>query len=224
MHFLCLHGMGTNSKVFESQTAALRYALGDHHTYEFVEGVMKTEIAPDLKGIFSENDQYFQYFDVDDAPSCRKAASDLEHFIAAEGPFDGVLAFSQGAALAATLMAQRWQRDPVAEAADPIFKCAIFFGAGLPCDPASLQGEHPQGLSAKLHGEVIHVPTTHVWGQKDPSPYPPMLADLCKSELRQVYIHEGGHGIPGLQNGEALRESVRVIQRSISLAKRASGA
>lgn len=199
-------------------TAALRYALADHHTYDFAEGVMKTSMHPEIRGFFSAADDYFQYFDVEDASSCQKALDDLKAFIAAEGPFDGVIGFSQGAALAATLIAQRRQRHPVGEAANPVFKCAIFLGAGLLCDPASLEEGRLRGLRYDVDGEVIHVPTTHIWGRQDASPYPPLVAQLCSSTLRQVYVHEGGHGIPGSQMSEALRECVRVMRRTISMA------
>ena len=38
MHFLCLHGRGTNGRIFEAQTAAIRQAVGSGHTYEFIDG------------------------------------------------------------------------------------------------------------------------------------------------------------------------------------------
>jgi len=126
MRFLCLHGMGTNSHIFEMQTAALRYELGDHHTYEFVEGTIETPIAPELKCYLSTGDTYFAYFDQNSLSTCRKALSDLETFIQTDGPFDGVMAFSQGAALASTLIVKKFLQDPCGQTLNPIFKCAIF--------------------------------------------------------------------------------------------------
>ncbi|KAI0144467.1 serine hydrolase FSH [Xylariaceae sp. FL1272] len=220
MRFLCLHGMGTNNKVFETQTAALRYALADSHTYEFAEGVISTEMHPDIGGIFPATDSYYHYFDANSVQSCKKAMENLEGFIAIEGPFDGVIGFSQGAALAAAVMARRWQKDPVAEATNPIFKCAVFFGAGLPCDPAALEAGQVRGLSPDTDWGLIRVPTTHVWGREDSSSHPPILAELCDPNLRQVYVHEGGHGIPGSQMSMELTNCVLVIKRSIFLSQR----
>lgn len=45
-----------------------------------------------------------------------------------EGPFDGVIGFSQGAALAASIMLQHAKSNPREE----LFRCAIFAGASLP--------------------------------------------------------------------------------------------
>ena len=46
MRFLALHGSGTNNAVFESQTAAFRYKLGEEHTFEFLEAPHPWRIAP----------------------------------------------------------------------------------------------------------------------------------------------------------------------------------
>jgi hypothetical protein len=179
---------------------------------------MKTEMHPEIRGFFPETDDCFQYFDVEDLSSGQRALDELENFIAAEGPFDGVIGFSQGASLAATLMVQRSRKDPVGEAAHPVFKCAIFLGASLPCDPVLLKSGHLRFLSSEVDGEVIRVPTTHIWGHHDTSFHPPLLAQLCNSTQRQIYVHAGGHGIPGAQMTEDLRECVRVMKRSIYLA------
>ena len=53
-----------------------------------------------------------------------------------EGPFDGVIGFSQGAALASSMMLQHAKSNP----GEDLFGCAIFAGASLPYnldDPAS---------------------------------------------------------------------------------------
>ena len=46
MRWLCLHGMGTNSRIFEAQTAAIRYAMGQEHSFEFVDGAAPAKMAP----------------------------------------------------------------------------------------------------------------------------------------------------------------------------------
>jgi len=37
--------MGTNSRIFEMQTATIRYALGNQHIYEFVDGSFPATMA-----------------------------------------------------------------------------------------------------------------------------------------------------------------------------------
>lgn len=202
-----------------SNVAALRYALGDHHTYDFVEGVVNAEMHPAIRDYFSPTDAYFKYFEENDAGSCLKAMNDLSNFIAVEGPFDGVIAFSQGASVAATLMLHRLRQNPGHERVSPLFSCAIFLGAAVPCDPAELEAGRIKEMAYEADGEVILVPTTHIWGKLDPSVYPSSLAKLCSEDQRNIYVHVGGHEIPGSQMHEALGESVRMIKRSISMAQ-----
>ncbi|KAF3202890.1 hypothetical protein TWF192_008435 [Orbilia oligospora] len=129
MRFLCLHGLGTNSKVFETQTAAIRAELGEEHEYEFVDGTVPWPKAKELGDLFSDDDEYFAYYDPFDAESMLKALFQLEEYIEEEGPFDAVMGFSHGAALSSTLLLGRgteregWQSP---------FKLAVFLAGGGP--------------------------------------------------------------------------------------------
>lgn len=180
---------------------------------------MQAPMHPEIQGFFPPTDDYFEYFTPDDAATCLTAMRDLESFIAAEGPFDGVIAFSQGASVATTLMLQRQRMDPARELVDPVFKCAVFLGAAVPCDPAQLELGVVCEVSFEEYGEVLHVPTTHIWGKLDPSPYPARLARLCSKAKKSIYVHDGGHAVPGSQDNDAVRQTVRMMKRSIALAK-----
>lgn len=180
---------------------------------------MSAEMHPAIRDYFPTTDKYFQYFEENDASSCLKALSDLDRFVAVEGPFDGVIAFSQGASIAATLMLQRLRQNAPIELVNPVFKCAIFLSAAIPCDPAELERGNIRAMSYETDGEVIRVPTAHIWGKCETSTYPQCLVKLCLGEQRNVYVHEGGHEIPGSQMDQALKDTVRVIKRSISMAQ-----
>lgn len=152
--------------------------------------------------------------------SCTAALDDLEDYIAAEGPFDGVMAFSQGAGLAATLMVRKLLQEPMQQRLNPLFKCAIFFSGGLPGDPAALRKNQLRPLSFDIDGEVIDVPTAHIWGSNDQQ-YPTfghVLSQLCKLEMRAVFIHQGGHEIPGSNSKDAVTATVQAIRRTIAKA------
>lgn len=63
--------------------------------------------ARGIREVFGDEVESFSYFD-ESAASITGAVVDLAQYIAAHGPFDGVIGFSQGAVLAATLIiAQR---------------------------------------------------------------------------------------------------------------------
>ncbi|EHK99374.1 putative Uncharacterized hydrolase C22A12.06c [Glarea lozoyensis 74030] len=193
MKFLCLHGYGTNNKVFEMQTAALRYELGTHHTFEFVEGTVPAPMDPELQSLFSPSEQAFSYFDTFSTQSCQTALQNLTTYIQVEGPFDAILAFSAGATLAATYLAQSPNHP---------FKCAIFLSGVSPIDPIVLKTGVFRSLDPETDGEMIVIPTAHVYGKRD-TKFPgssAILEKLCVGEKKAVLVHEGGHPIPGSAN------------------------
>ncbi|MCJ1384591.1 hypothetical protein MMC17_007709 [Xylographa soralifera] len=207
--------MGTNNKIFEMQTAAIRYELGDHHTYEFVEGIIPWAAAPEVKAFSATSPMYFCYFDPESAREFKKAVDDLDAYITAEGTFDAVMGFSQGALLASTLIARNEkQRLP-----QP-FKCAVFFSGGVPADYDALSLGRLHGIDLTIEGEAISIPTTHVWGSKDQQ-WPGRafeLSKVCSPRVRTIYIHDGGHEAPGSKSKSAVTSVVHAIRRTIDQA------
>ncbi|KAH8673374.1 serine hydrolase FSH [Xylariales sp. PMI_506] len=222
MKFLCLHGAGTNSQIFEMQSAALRYDLGDYHTYDWAEGTVRAEMAPEIRDTFPADDQFFEYFEQGSPESYRNALNQLDEYIAAEGPFDGVIGFSQGAGLAANHIARKCKQGSK-DGDDSGFKCAIFIGCGYPIiDYDALCEGKVRKLSADTDGELIAIPTAHIWGERDDKwgPASSQLATLCRSSLKSVYQHPGGHEVPGsgATGREAVARTVNVMRRAIETA------
>jgi len=206
MHFLCLHGFGTNSQVLETQLSAIRYELGDEHTYDYVDGTVSAIIAPEIETIFPKSDEYFTYFN--DLASSKKALENLRSFIKTEGPFDGIIAFCNGSLLAATMLI----RDSKLGILDPNLKVAVLFSSPMLGDRTLSIGEE--------EGTLIHLPTAHIWGINDKfcSDAPGMIADLCARDVRNIFVHDGGHEIPGVKNKESVTSAVHAIQRAIDAA------
>lgn len=131
------------------------------------------------------------------------------------------MAFSEGAGLAAMLMIHKVQCSPMEQHLHPVFKCAIFFSGGVPADPGTLeQREEVRFLDYERDGELIGVPTAHIWGKNDME-YPafgPVLSRLCKADLRKVFIHEGGHEVPGRKDPPAMGTVVQIIRHTIAVA------
>ncbi|KAH8429840.1 uncharacterized protein LDX57_007511 [Aspergillus melleus] len=105
MRFLCLHGQGTSSDVLKTQLASLRYQLDatDSHEFDFIDGAVLWPPARGIREVFGDEVESFSYFD-ESAASILGAVVDLAQYIDSHGPFDGVIGFSQGAVLAATLI------------------------------------------------------------------------------------------------------------------------
>ena len=166
---------------------------------------------------FAGDDKFYSYFDPESVESCRKALDDLDAYIAAEGPFDAILAFSQGAALAATLIVRKFSQESKQQHVNPTFKCAVFLSGGVPCDPSALLRDELRILDHASDGEVIPVPTANIWGSNDLS-WPPELSKLCMAQGRTVFIHDGGHEVPGSKSKPALTGTVQAIRRTVDKA------
>jgi hypothetical protein len=199
------------------QQAALRYEVGENHTYDFVEGHIPVELDEELGSTASgENKGYF-YFEDGDVDSGLTAVLNLDRYIESEGPFDGIMAFSQSVGLAATWLVYRQRRRL------PSVRCGIFFsGAATAMDPDILaEGRMVFLQSAKL-GEAITIPTAHIYGAEDP--YAAAAAEfsaLCNSGARSVYVHPGQHEVPGSGSRSSTKDVVNVtvntMRRVISL-------
>ncbi|KAI4182055.1 MAG: hypothetical protein L6R41_006235 [Letrouitia leprolyta] len=128
MRFLCLHGMGTNPEILEAQIAPLRAGLSGHHEFVYLAGEVECDAAPGVSNIYPG--PYLSYYTLPTTTQVQDAHDLVLDFIDEEGPFDAVIGFSQGAALASSLMLQR-AKDTSAE---PLFQLAIFLCASLPFD------------------------------------------------------------------------------------------
>ena len=162
--------------------------------------------------ISSPNESFFTYYDETSVASCLEALDDLEAYIFSAGPFDGVMAFSAGGILASTLIVRNAQQHTL-----PKFGCAIFFCGGGPCDPSALARGEVIPLSYALNGEVISIPTAHIWGANDPRnhTYGPTLSELCRTQLKSVFVHEGGHEVPGARDRVALSKAVACVRNTV---------
>jgi len=121
-----------------------------------------------------------------------------------EGPFDGVLAFSQGGMLASHLLASPTLRQ------DMPFRWGIFVGAMAPrdADPDNRAAFHApggEGLGEEPSpGRLAEIPSLHVVGVSDTmAPLSRALAKRCGARA-ETLEWRGGHSVPPRQ-AEAAR-------------------
>ncbi|KAM7200714.1 Serine hydrolase FSH [Naviculisporaceae sp. PSN 640] len=127
MRILCLHGLGTNAEIMESQIHPIRSKLPADWDFVFLDG--EQEAKPFLDVGKSYPGPYLCYYDAP-TPEAVQAAVDLVLDVVEEdGPFDAVLGFSYGASLAITVLATAAERSP---SKPPPFKSGIFFNTITP--------------------------------------------------------------------------------------------
>lgn len=153
MRILCLHGVGSSGSICESQLRPFIRACDPSYEFIFVDGPAPSDRGPgktrnsfntharvriiyvstangDLTsgmGAFLDG-PFYSHTEGYDPESMASAIEHLETIIDEAGPFDGVLGFSQGAALALSYMhlQQTWNK-PIG------FKFALCFSSVIPC-------------------------------------------------------------------------------------------
>ncbi|KAK5957875.1 hypothetical protein OHC33_001064 [Knufia fluminis] len=129
MKVLCLHGYGTNIAVLENQLSTIASNVNDID-FEYVNGQIESSKARGL-GAFTTG-PFWCYYDSFAPSKVREAHEMITEIIEDEGPFDGILGFSQGASLAVAYLLQHEIDHPGQPAP---FKFALIFSSVISFTP-----------------------------------------------------------------------------------------
>lgn len=138
--------------------------------------------------------------------SARKTLQYLYEVMETEGPFDGVVGYSEGATIAGTLLIHEAMRE-MDEGRQPMLKCALFFGGWPPITP-TLDGL----VLADESDLMIEVATCHISksarsrgayilidlvGSQDPYLHGNLaLYNVCNPDTAHIFDHAKGHTLP----------------------------
>lgn len=123
--------------------------------------------------------------------SARKALEYIYNIMETEGPFDGIVGYSEGATIAGTLLLHEQMRERD-EGRLPMFKCALFFGGWPPMTP-TLDGI----VLADKSDLMIDIPTCHIIGSLDPYLHGNIaLYNVCDPDSAYIFDHAKGHTLP----------------------------
>lgn len=199
LRILCIHGYRQNAQSFREKTGAFRKITKNQAELVFLsapnlvpphkteDGESETENHKDLdeRGWwFSREDDYFKAQDKTNcAKGYEKSLEVVKQAFLEKGPFDGVLGFSQGAALVSLLCSlQELKPD------GPIkFDFAILV--------ASFKSNSQQ--HQYLYETKVTIPTLHVFGETDGVIPKDMSEELLQHyENYNTLQHPGGHFLP----------------------------
>ena len=194
LRVLCIHGYRQNEASFRERTGALRKLLKKQVDFFFLSAphvipepanLARPEEEQERGWWFSKPERSYYALERTDCCLGFQASVDaIRKAFEEQGPFDGVLGFSQGAAFVPLLGVLK-QREP----AGPLrFRFVILVAAFK-----SLVSPH----SEYYDGALLDVPSFHVIGASDtviPASVSEELAACCP--MATVYRHDGGHYIP----------------------------
>lgn len=205
LRILCLHGYRQNESIFREKSGALRKLLKREAEFFFVNaphlitgdpGNLERPLELQERAwFFSRPDQTYKGTDTTDTCiGLEESIHFLEEVFKEQGPFDGILAFSQGACLLSIITANKRP--------SPIAYRFLIFVSGF----KSLLSGH-----SATYPPSIGVPSFHIFGETDAVIPQEMSQDLCQLYTNSIqYTHKGGHYVPASPD---LRNSLRDFLR-----------
>nr|GMD00303.1 dihydrofolate reductase-like [Ipomoea batatas] len=196
MKILCLHGFRTSGNFLRKQISKWDpsiFAL--HFDMEFPDGIFPAGGESSIEGIFPP--PYFEWFQFNEEfteyTNLEECISYLCQYITNNGPFHGLLGFSQGATIAGLLAGYQAEGKILKD--HPPFKLLISISGSKFREPSICQVayKHP-----------IKVKSVHFIGEKDWLKLPSQeLATAFHNPL--IINHPQGHTVPRL-NEEAVEK------------------
>ncbi|KAL6940564.1 hypothetical protein ACO0QE_004471 [Hanseniaspora vineae] len=209
---LMLHGHAQSDKIFNSKTGALRKGLTKQLGYDLYYPCAPTEIqladfredAEMTESLEMYNStagtNIYTWFHKDPVTEENKIPEEtieyLRQYVIENGPFEGIIGFSQGAAFAGYLASNfnellRLQDEPESVQCD--IKWFMNYSG------FRVLTEKYQARSYRLKPNGISVPSLHVIGELDSVVEESRVMSLyeaCDPEKRTLLKHPGGHFIP----------------------------
>ncbi|KXX83199.1 Dihydrofolate reductase [Madurella mycetomatis] len=133
MRILCLHGYGTSGSILKYQLDAFLQRADASHEFVFLDGEYE---CPKAQGMGTFVQGPFRCFNKSFGPHAIQSSLDhLQDFIDEEGPFDGVIGFSQGGSLALTYLLQEASEMSANPGKVPTFSFAVFLSTIVAFSP-----------------------------------------------------------------------------------------
>ena len=208
---LCLHGGGTNTRIFRAQCRALEAKLRSRFRLVYAEApFLSQQPGPDVLSVYSEWGPFRRWLNdgpegMNDRLSIEAAltqAIDEDDAKGGEGDWVAVMGFSQGAKVAASwLVRQQQQEDLWGQTRDrqrsgcPRFQFGMLMAGRGPL--VELDKEIRTGGEDKM-SNLLWLPTIHVHGLQDPGLelHRQMLRDGCGSGSTRLVEWIGDHRLP----------------------------
>lgn len=209
---LCLHGFRTSGEILKQLVLRWPESVTQNLDLVFLDAQFPAQGRSDVEGIFDP--PYYEWFqtneDFTEYTNFEECLTYIEDFMVKNGPFDGVLGFSQGAILAAALPGMQAQGMALGKV-DKIKFLILISGAKF--------GEKRFGmpkLASNAFSKPIDCPSLHIIGEKD-FMKPESIALLEAFKEPVVIHHPRGHTVPRLDDEslEIMGNFIDTIQKMI---------
>ncbi|RWR92478.1 dihydrofolate reductase [Cinnamomum micranthum f. kanehirae] len=186
--FLCLHGFRTSGEIMKKQIGKWPDSVLEKLDLVFLDAPFPCQGKSDVEGIFPP--PYYEWFqfnpEFSEYENFDECLAYIEDFMIKQGPFDGLMGFSQGAILSAALPGL--QSKGLALTKVPKIKFVIIIGGARFRNAA---------LAEKAYSSPSDCPSLHFLGETDfLKPYGTVLLESFVDPV--VINHPKGHTVPRL--------------------------
>ena len=144
------------------------------------------------------------------AESVMNGLDNLYHILETHGPFDSIVAYSEGTVMAGTLIMDELRRFEL-EGRPRHIKQAVFFAGWPPLKP-----DTREILMADRCEVALDLPTLHCVGADDPYLAGGMaLYNVCEEDKAILFDHGKGHIIP--RDAKTLKELGNEVRRLVAM-------
>ncbi|KAH8693299.1 serine hydrolase FSH [Talaromyces proteolyticus] len=169
---LCLHGGGTNARIFRAQCRVIRTHLISSFRLVFAEAAFPSPPGPNVESVYGDWGPFRSWLpahnkiDVRSIETCTAAALRTDDALGATGRCVGLLGFSQGASVAASLLLRQQKRNQSHKTNDDGEQHHEYRFAVLMAGQALWL---PMVIGTAADDPVLlQLPTIHVHGLRDP--------------------------------------------------------
>ena len=221
---LCLHGDGTNARIFRAQCRGLRAQLRSEFRLVFAQAPFPSNAGSDVLSVYSQWGPFRRWLRwrpehpplspleiihaIDDSLEDAMARDDAE---GATGEWVALLGFSQGAKVSASLL---YRQQIIGNATSgPQFRFAVLLAGRAPLialDPGMKTSSvfpdasqiidlpNPQREASYAQKPTLRIPTLHVHGLRDTGVdlHRNLSEDFCDPHSRWVIEWDGDHRVP----------------------------
>ena len=216
---LCLHGGGTNARIFRAQCRVLEKALKPFFRLCYAQAPYRSKPGPDVVSVYKNYAPFRAWLDPEQDTeritteteiSLRKAMAE-DDMMGATGDWVGLLGFSQGAKICASLLlAQQIRKAEVGSQKSsimPKWKFAVLLAGRGPLISAT---------STRTR-DLLRFPTIHVHGLSDPglNLHRKLLHENFDKRHTRLIEWDGEHRVP-----IKTKDIANIMEEIVSMARR----
>ncbi|KAI6360057.1 hypothetical protein MCOR25_006864 [Pyricularia grisea] len=244
---LCLHGGGVNADIFRLQMRPIITRLSSRFRFVFADGPFICPAHPAIGAVYGNHGPFRRWLrwlpehpEIDGETASEeiqyqlRTAMEDDNYRGGRGEWVGLLGFSQGAKIAASLLLAQQTLEAAGQTQDCNWKFGVIMAGRAPLvaldermgyikgvqDASGIGAEFTDWAGSDDKGHILRIPTIHIHGLKDPGLHlhRKLLDKYCIPEITTLVEWEGDHRLP-FKGPDVLAvvDQISIVARSLGI-------